>query len=147
MIGNEKLRDAFKTPPGPEYWRERMGAGWSLVAIEWERPGDSSRQDSAARQEVPYGLRVAGDCTHLEEDGVEMEAMTCMLEMIVADRSLSDVALDLNRRGLRTRRGLPWTQVSVFNLLPRLVEVAPGIFPTQDWAERRKKIYGAAGAG
>jgi len=52
--------------------------------------------------------------------------------------SLSDVAIELNQRGYRTRSGAPWSQVSVLHLLPRVVEVAPEIFANPSWSERHK---------
>ena len=94
----------------------------------------------ALRQEVPYGLQVSADCKHLEENPQEVEALTVMLECIVADKKLSEVAAELDRRGLPPRGTSSWTQVSVFEMLPRLIEVAPSILSTQEWSERREKV-------
>ena len=40
----------------------------------------------------------------------------------------------------RTRDGSKWTMVSVYNLLPRLIEASPRIFAKTSWIERRKQI-------
>jgi len=50
----------------------------------------------------------------------------------------------VNQRGFRTRQGTKWTAVAIFNLLPRLVESSSRIYPTPDWAERRRKIFRAS---
>lgn len=118
--------------------REREG--WKLVALEWERDVEADTAHSP-QVEVPFGLRVAGDCRHLEEDPDEMEALTLGMELLVSECPFTRISDELNRRGHRTREGSAWTPVLVFNLLPRLIEVGPRIFPTQEWAERREKIF------
>jgi hypothetical protein len=52
------------------------------------------------------------------------------------------VAEELNRRGFRTRAGGDWSPVAVFNLLPRLIEVGPRIFSSEEWIVRRPKLVG-----
>jgi hypothetical protein len=125
MAEIERLREALTAPPGPEYWQRKAEAGWTLAAIEWTRPapGEGERR----LEPVPFGLRVAADCNHLEEHPREMEALRRMLALIADDLSLSQVADELNRQGFRDRVGTPWTQVGAFNMLPRLIEVAPQI--------------------
>ena len=63
-----------------------------------------------------------------------------MMELIVQDYSLTLVAAELNKKGLRTREGGPWTPVSVFNMLPRLIEVGPRIFSSDEWEDRRARL-------
>jgi hypothetical protein len=79
-------------------------------------------------EDVPFGLRVADDCMHLEEDPVERRTIEMMLKLISRDKSISQIAKELNTHGLRTRTGSPWTQTAVFNMLPRLIEAAPQIW-------------------
>lgn len=117
---------------------DREREGWNLVAIEWEREAEGA---DAAQVEVPFGLRVANDCRHLEEDPGEMEALKMGMELIISECPFTRIAEELNRGGHRTRDGAEWTPVLVFNLLPRLIEVGPRIFPTHEWAERREKIF------
>ena len=105
---------------------DRQKEGWKLVGLEWERlVGGTKLGEANQTEDVPYGLRVAGDCLHLEENPAEQEVLEIMLGLIAADRPLSKVAEALNRRGHRTRNGTSWTQAAVFDLLPRLIEAAP----------------------
>jgi hypothetical protein len=128
MAEMEHLRDALDTPPHPEYWERRTADGWRLVGVQWERPAATGAAAGTRRlEEVPYGMRVADDCAHLEEEPEEMEVLARMLRMIADDLSLSQVARELNRAGFRNRSGGPWTQVAAFNLLPRLIEAAPRV--------------------
>lgn len=128
MAEMERLRDALTQPPQPEYWERRTTEGWRLVGVQWERAAAPGAGETAGRrEEVPYGLRVADDCAHLEEAPEEMEVLARMLRLIADDHSLSQVARELNRAGFRDRSGAPWTQVAAFHLLPRLIEVAPQV--------------------
>lgn len=137
----EYVRETLNAPPAEEYWQERLAQGWQPVAVEWRRPTAEDDPDAGRlKEEVPFGLQVAADCRHLVENPQEMEVLKVILEQIVADRSLSEIAAELNRRHLRTRRDTPWTQVSVFTLMPRLVDVAPRILSTEEWSRRREKL-------
>ncbi len=141
MHKKERSREVFTEPPGQEYWSRKARDGWRLTAVEWERDSDSAGTGSAWVEEVPYGMKVGDDTVHLVEDAAEKEALILMLEMIVADKPLSEVAEWVNNRGFRSRSGAKWTQLDIFNLLPRLVEVASRIYPTQEWSERREKLF------
>jgi hypothetical protein len=140
----ERTRDVFPVPPDADYWSARAREGWRLVAAEWEREHEQESADTTWVEEVPYGMKVGDDCLHLVENPEEKEALTLMLEMLIADKPFSEVAECVNACGFHTRAGAGWTQVDIFNLLPRLVEIAPRLYPTHDWAERRKRIYNAA---
>ena len=141
MKRKERMREVFPAPPAHEYWSVKAREGWRLVAAEWEREKERESTEAAWMEEVPYGMKVGEDCLHLVENPEEKEALTLMLEMLIADKPFSEVAECVNARGFRTRSGAAWTQVDIFNLLPRLVEVASRVYPTHDWAERRKRIY------
>jgi len=52
----------------------------------------------------------------------------------------SQVAQALNDKGYRTREGKEWTQSAVFEMLPRLVEVAPTILSTEEWEALRQRL-------
>jgi hypothetical protein len=141
IMGKEFLREPVAAPPTPEEIRKRAEEGWILTAVEWERESETVIGDAGRlKKEIPFGLRVAEDCVHLEEDPVEKEALALMLEMIVADQPLSEVAAGLNREGYRTRFDTDWNQIAVFNMLPRLIEVAPQIFSSEAWRLRRNEI-------
>jgi hypothetical protein len=112
------------------------------VALEWQRQGERQESERCrAVEDVPYGCRVAPDRSHLEENPAEVEALTAMLELIVQDRSMSMMAEALNARGFRTRDGANWTVVTVYNMLPRLIEVSPRILANPAWAEQRKRLF------
>jgi hypothetical protein len=90
--------------------------------------------------EVPFGLRIAPDGKHLEEEPKEVEMMLAMLDGLVRDRRFSEIAADLNERGYRNREDKPWTQANVFDMLPRLIECSPRLFPSEEWVERRRAL-------
>jgi Recombinase len=138
----ERIRDVLSGPFSPEIMQQRAAAGWQLVSIEWRRelPGGEPPTDGAFSDEIPYGLRISDDCTRLEVEPREHQALVLMMELLVQDFSLSSVVSDLNEKGFRTRAGKPWSRVSVFNMLPRLIEVGPSLFPTEEWEARRQKF-------
>ena len=143
MANQERVRETIAGPLDPEYLRQREEAGWRLAAVEWVRERAGVPEKAPAREEVPYGMRVGADFVHLEEDAAETQAMILMLEMIVQEIRLPQVAEELNRRGFRTRTGGDWSPVAVFNLLPRLIEVGPRIFSSEEWIVRRPRLVNA----
>jgi hypothetical protein len=152
MTRTERIRDSFTGTPNLDALRQRSEAGWTLVALEWQREvpdeapePETLRQPEMLGQDVPYGLRVGKDCLHLEEDPDEKYALTAMMELIVRDDPFSQVADELNQRGFRTRSGSPWSPVSVFNMLPRLIEVGPQIFAGEEWEARKGKLMKSGG--
>lgn len=143
MAKRENLRELVSGQLDPERMNERAQAGWKLVAIEWQREVESpGANGNGFREEVPFGMQVADDCFHLVENPREREALVLMMDLVVQDHPLSHVARELNLRGYRTREGAPWSQVSVFNLMPRLVDVGPRIFSTEEWEARRGRLMG-----
>ena len=141
MAKMERIRENVTGPLDPEYVRRRADAGWELAAVEWQRQAEELEPEpGGSGEDVPFGSRVAHDCAHLEENPSEMNALMLILELIVQDRSLSNMAETLNQGGFRTRDGSKWSVVSVYKMLPRLIEVSPRIFTTEAWIERRKRI-------
>lgn len=132
----ERERDELAETPSAEYWRRRRDEGWRPVAVEWER-SDAAAPHEAGRVAVPYGLRATPDGAYLVADPVERGALERVLELVEADRPLSAIAGTLNADGRTTRDGRAWTAVDVFELLPRLVEVAPEIHAGAAWRSRR----------
>jgi hypothetical protein len=140
----ERIHDQRATVPSVDELRARADEGWRMMAIVWERDVEADASKKRSVQEVvPFGLRVADDCQHLEEDQVESDVILLTLELIVQDFRLSQVAVELNRRNYRTRKGTSWNAASVFELLPRLIDVGPRIFSSQDWADRRQHLFQA----
>jgi len=134
MARLERMRQEVPGPVGADEIARRAAEGWKLVAIEWERETEEAER---AAEEVPYGLQVNTDAARLEENPKEQEALFLMMEMTVEDGPYSAIAQELNHRGYRTRQGASWTAISVFQMLPRLIEVAPRIFATREWQQRR----------
>lgn len=136
MSATERIREPISSPPEASYWRERVERGWRPVAVEWDRPAetaDGTVEIPRERREVPFGLRVADDCQHLETDEDETRTLASMLELLVDDElTLGEVAAELNRRGLTRRDGGTWTQRDVFELLPRVVEASPPLLAGTD---------------
>jgi hypothetical protein len=138
----ERIREVFRRPIDSAHLEQRSAAGWKMVAIEWERPTEGFvHAFGQLETEVPYGLQVAADCLHLEENAVEKECIVMILEFIVQDLPFSKIASELNDRNYRTRSGAKWDPISVFDLLPRMIEVGPRIFTSEQWAERRQQLF------
>ncbi len=146
MASLEHIRETVKGPVDLNYLREREQRGWHLVALEWETQAEAAGEPAAtpaaraALEETPFGSRVGADPQRLEENPAEMEFLLSMLELIIQDISLSKVAEELNRRGFRTRKGVDWGPVAVFNMLPRLIELTPRLFASAEWIARRKHL-------
>ncbi len=146
MAESERVRETLQGPLDAAYLKQREQAGWRMVAVEWERAAAAPMvpvappEAAPSLEEAPFGMRVAGDCEHLEQNPTEMQFLLSMMELIIQDVSLVKVAEELNRKGFRTRKGAEWGPVAVFNMLPRLIELTPRIFNNQEWLERRKHL-------
>jgi recombinase len=141
MAKIERIREVVTGSVDLEYMRQKTEAGWKLVALEWRREIEGEQAaEQVMVEEIPYGLRVASDCSRLEEDPAERAVLMQLMELIVQDYSVTLTATELNKRGLRTREGGYWTPVSVFNMLPRLIEVGPRIFSSDEWEQRRERL-------
>ena len=134
----ERMRQVLSGPLNLDQIERYQKEGWRAVAVEWEResPGVAIQPSTEA---TPFGLRVAGDCATLEENPTETEILVTMMELIIQDGPYSFIAEELNRRGYQTRQGGKWSAVSVFEMLPRLIEAGPKIFSTEDWHQRRQR--------
>jgi hypothetical protein len=77
----DRIREKVSVLPTSLYLSKMHDAGWSLVALEWERevevtgPAELSAGVELAGQamepgseQVPFGLRISADCNHLEDD-------------------------------------------------------------------------------
>ncbi|MGD0365065.1 MAG: recombinase family protein [Bryobacteraceae bacterium] len=137
----QRVREVPSGPLSPDYVSQKAKEGWRLTAVEWERDVEEAEQPGPLTEEVPYGLRVSADCSHLEENLGEKQALVLMMDLIVQDAPLSLVAEELNRKGFRTRAGANWTPGSVFDMLPRLIQVGPRIFSSGDWTARTRHLF------
>ena len=137
----ERMREVLAGPLTQAALDLRSAEGWRPVAVVWERQVEPGATAPANITEpVPYGLKIAEDCLSLEEDIQEKEALLVMLEMIIQDKPLSEIATALNQRGLETRLKTKWTPGSVFDMLPRLIEVGPRVFTSEEWVVRRGRL-------
>ena len=141
----DRMREKITILPTSVYLSKMHDAGWSLVALEWEREVESSAEPEpqelpAASEEIPFGLRIASDCRHLEDDPLEMQTLKFLAEMIVQDISFTSMADALNVREYRTRDGRPWSAAAVFKLIPRLIDVAPRILSGAEWQSRKQQL-------
>jgi hypothetical protein len=138
----QRVREVPSGPLSPDYVSQKAKEGWKLTAVEWEREvEESGTQPGPLTEEVPYGLRVSADCSHLEENTAEKQALIQMMDLIVQDAPLSLVAEELNRKGFRTRSGGNWTPGAVFDMLPRLIQIGPRIFSSTDWTARTRHLF------
>ena len=140
MAKKERIRESLTGLPTLEYLMQRIEMGWRPSAIEWERDILPEGAEQMYAEEIPFGLQVSPDCSGLVENPSEKEIITVALDMIVEDCPLSRVANELNARGFHTRAGKPWTPSDVFNLLPRMIQVGPRLFSSDQWATRRQRL-------
>ena len=142
MANFERIRDVVSGPFSPELIRQRTAAGWQMASIEWRRelPDSESPAPGAFSEDIPYGLRISDDGLRLEVDPLENKTLMTMMELLVQDFPYSSIVSDLNEKGLRMRNGRPWNRVAVFNMTPRLIEVGPRLFATDEWVKRRQEF-------
>jgi hypothetical protein len=57
---------------------------------------------------VPFGYRTAADGLHLEADPAEQGILSRIRELKTAGVTTRQIAAELNRQGLTTRRGTAW---------------------------------------
>jgi hypothetical protein len=138
MAQVERIREDWKGLLTQDEIRRKAETGWRPVAVVWER--EAGEKQFLREVDVPYGLKVAPDAQHLEENPDEHQVLMLTMECIVQDHRLSQVAAELNQRGFRTRAGFAWNPASVFELLPRLIEAGPRIFTSDEWVERRRRL-------
>jgi DNA invertase Pin-like site-specific DNA recombinase len=89
---------------------------------QWEREAIGERTRDAMHHKrtngervgnIAYGYRLAPDGIHIEPEPGEQATIATIGELRTEGRSLRRIAIDLNRRGWRTRRGSEWRLESV----------------------------------
>jgi hypothetical protein len=138
MKKTERVRQVLSGELGPDLLQQQAEKGWKLVAIEWEREIETAEDHLPG--EVPFGLQIAPEAHRLVENPAEREILFQLMELIVQEGSYARIADELNRRGFRTRLGVEWSPVSVFEMLPRLIEVGPRVFQSSEWQKRRQLL-------
>jgi hypothetical protein len=81
---------------------------------------------------------VTPETARLEENPAEREVLFNLMELMMQEGSYARIADEINRRGFRTRQGKAWSPVSVFEMLPRLIEVGPHVFRSPEWQKRKQ---------
>lgn len=137
MKKTERVRQVVSGTLAEAEIRQQSEKGWKLVAVEWEREVEAD--EGQLPGVVPFGLRIATDTQRLEEDTTEREILVQLMDLLVQEGSYARVADEINRRGFRTRQGTLWSPVSVFEMLPRLIEVGPQLFRSAEWEKRRQQ--------
>ncbi len=132
MASIERKHEVLAERLDDELLRVKARDGWRPISVVWERTVEGEAEQDEMLS-VPFGLRVSGDCQTLEPDVSEIRTMLYMLKGVVEDRPFGHIAQELNAAGHRTRTGEEWNQTMVFHMLPRLIEVAPNIFNSNDW--------------
>jgi hypothetical protein len=138
----ERVRDVVSGPFSPDVIQQRTASGWQMVSIEWRRelPDSERPPEGGFSEDIPYGLRISEDCRRLEPEPREHQVLMLMMELLVQDFSYSSIVSDLNEKGFRMRDGKPWSRVAVFNMVPRLIEVGPRFFSSDEWEKRRQRF-------
>ena len=139
----ERMRDFLSGPLTAADIEKRAKEGWKPVAVVWEREVEGGAEPANLTEQVPYGLKISEDCMQLEQDIHEKEALVVMLEMIIQEKPLTEIAASLNQRGFRTRHNNMWTPGAVFDMLPRLIEVGPRVFKSEEWVAKRGRLMNA----
>ena len=141
----QRSRELITGPLTLDYFVRKAAEGWTLAAVEWVREVEETASKPESHdiaiqpEELPYGVQLSENGLHLEENPLENTVLLLILENIVKEKRVTEIADDLNREGFRTRRSTPWSATAVFNLLPRLIEVGPKLLKTSGWPERRAR--------
>jgi hypothetical protein len=135
----ERMRDMISGPFSADVIRQRTEAGWQMVSIEWRRelPDAEAPAEGVFTEEIPYGLRISEDCKRLETEPRERQALMEMMDGLAQDLPYSAIVSTLNEKGFRMRDGRHWNRVAVFNMIPRLIEVGPQLFSSEEWRKSR----------
>src|SRR5215472_707625 len=89
---------------------------------QWEREAIGERTRDALSHKrsngqrvgnIAFGYRLASDGIHVEPDPAEQAMIAAIGELRDKGRSLRRIAIDLNKRGWRTRKGTEWRLESV----------------------------------
>jgi hypothetical protein len=133
----QRSRDLVTGPITLDYFIQRASEGWKVAAVEWVREADSpvhlEPAVSVGGEDIPYGLRLSEDGFQLEQNPLERTVLLLILDKIVREKRITEIAQELNSEGLRTRQGSAWSASAVFDLLPRLIDAGPSLLKSSDW--------------
>lgn len=139
----ERMRDIVTGELTLDYFVRRASEGWRLASIEWVRETAGTTEThvpgEALDTKVPYGLKVAEGTQMLEEHPLESTVLLLILDQIVHEKRITEIAQELNLRGYQQRGGAAWSPAAVFELLPRLIEAGPTLLKSSAWRERGER--------
>ena len=143
----QSIRDVITGELTLDYFVRRSAEGWKVASIEWVRESGDYKASAELPDHltgfpvVPYGLQVADDGVRLEENPLEATVLLLILEQIVREKRIQEIAGQLNLQGYSTRGGKPWSATDVFNLMPRLIEAGPALLKSAAWQQRRADTF------
>jgi len=139
----QSIRDLITGELSLEYFAKRFGEGWKVASIEWFRESSEAAealpkvaQILSEQTALPYGLQIA-ESGIVQENPLEATVLLLILEQIIREKRIQEIANELNHQGYSTREGAPWGPTDVFNLLPRLIEAGPSLLKSTAWQQRR----------
>lgn len=139
----QRKRDLVNSPVTLDYLAQKTAEGWKMEAVEWVRDikgaAAGKPETGLIEEEVPYGSRLSEDGFHLEQNPFERTLLLLILEKIVREKRITEIAQELNAEGLSTRLGKPWKPSEVFELLPRLIDAGPSLLKSAEWENRRNR--------
>lgn len=137
----QSMRDVITGEVTLEHLARRFAEGWKMASIEWFRESDDTEPSEPTHvlndhATLPYGLQVS-EAGLVQENPLEATVLLLILEEIIREKRIQEIASDLNLQGFSTRSGTPWGPSDVFNLLPRLIEAGPSLLKSAAWQQRR----------
>src|SRR5260370_16899482 len=126
MAKMERVHETWSRPITAEYLARQASFGWKLVSVTWEREVEPDPGGSSPRQEdPPYGLRVAGDGVHLEENTAELEVRLAIIGESARNHLLSPISDQPSRPYSPTRNASLGPPTPLFSLPPPLTHLTP----------------------
>jgi hypothetical protein len=135
----QRNRELVNGPLTLDYLMQRAAEGWKIAAVEWIREVDGMPADPPSSVDAPYGLRISADGLQLEQNPLERTVLLLILDNIVREKRITEIARELNAHGLSTRRGKAWSPSDVFELLPTLIEAGPTLLKSNEWQSMRSR--------
>jgi Recombinase len=138
----QSMRDAITGEVTLDHLARRFAEGWKISSIEWFREAEASAVPAESTHilnnhaALPYGLQVS-ESGVVQENPLEATVLLLILEQIIREKRIQEIATELNQHGFSTRDGMPWGPTDVFNLLPRLIEAGPSLLKSAAWQQRR----------
>ncbi|MBV8903980.1 MAG: recombinase family protein [Acidobacteriia bacterium] len=138
----QTIREVITGEVSLEYLAKRLAEGWKIAIIEWSREATETGTSVASptllnqKTALPYGFQLTGDGL-IEENPLEATVLLIILEQIIREKRIQEIARELNQQGYSTREGTPWGPTDVFNLMPRLIEAGPSLLKSAAWQQRR----------